>query len=902
MARTKRDENQRDSEQLSPFGEMVEEALRNFRDPLLLGQKSPLASPYLLRSVTGPMNLDDYARGEALCDQLRKAANQIDDPTYGERYRRIILEYYCGEQDFSVDQMKAALILSKVAFHENRRRAIGALERVLLEQLKPALHLERPLRVERTLHGRAELLPPCRAVLQKSGAVIIEGHGGTGKSLFASVLANEWRKSEIFWFTVRPGFNDHLSSLLFALGYFLYRCKESLLWRDMLARTAPAEPEMALDVLRYALNTLKRDGKPPLLCFDDLGLLQADEHGEHAQLLQLLRGLRGLAPTLLIGHQPALEGDHVCMLDDLNLPDTARMLQEAKISDLDIQDIGRIQQYTRGNPQLLDLLTILLREGKAVDEVLQQLPEFASVEQLLLQAYQSLDEPQRSVCQTLSVYRSVAPGDIWSGEPKMRTALAALTQRGLVQQDENGGVFLLGAYRGALYRTLPPAQQRELHMNAAKVRAARAAYAAAAYHLACAEQPAEALTLWRKYHDAEISQGQAGTAVEIFRRIVASEHAIPAMKQEASLRLAELQRLLGEPDKALGSLKSIVWNTPIFKVEAHTLEGMAASDLSEFDKAEAAYAQALAAAEAMVGAQLAVVHKGLGWMRMRNNELDAALAEGLIAKYEVENFLGYVFELRCEYVRSEQHYLAALKLAREQQHKDGVAKTCLNLAGLYGRQGKFVQAKRYLLETDGCLREMGLAADVYAAKITRAFTLNLAEEYTEALEVLQETIDYFRPPERRRRAGRPQLTPWQDALLQQNLAEAHLGLGQLDAAEQCVSRIILVLKERDVAADSYRTWGEIELERGNLAAAEAHLRNALALVIDKDVYLEAYARRALACVLYKTGRDTEGLEESKAAIRLFQALKLPFEVERTRRRLGKYSVAEGAKTSVVQTS
>ena len=137
-----------------------------------------------------------------------------------------------------------------------------------------------------------------------------------------------------------------------------------------------------------------------------------------------------------------------------------------------------------------------------------------------------------------------------------------------------------------------------------------------------------------------------------------------------------------------------------------------------------------------------------------------------------------------------------------------------------------------------------------------------------------------------------ELPPWQHALIEQAWAEAYLGLGELDLAEQAVAKAVAA-EELDILADSYRTLGEVQRERGNLADAENSIRLALQTIQEAypsgDLYLEAYARRALGDVLVAQGREGEAEKESSAAVSLFHALNLSFEASRTEKRGGCWS-------------
>ena len=296
-------------------------------------------------------------------------------------------------------------------------------------------------------------------------------------------------------------------------------------------------------------------------------------------------------------------------------------------------DLKRLHDYTQGNPRLLELFLILLEDNAQLSQILAQEPDVASLASLLGRALQRLSEQERSVAIDLAVYRTAAPRDIWR-QGQTFGALLALAERGLVQSDGFGGVFLVPAYRDVMYRDLPPEGSGcSSHGKAAVERLVRGAYTAAAYHFVWAGEAARAVEVWRENKQTEISQGQAAAALQVLHSLLDMPMALPTvLREEVSTHCGELERLLGDPARALDDLRSIMWKTPILEVEGRILAGMAANDLSDFEYAQWSYRRALALAEKVVEARTAAADKGLGWAHMRVRELDAALREGQIAK------------------------------------------------------------------------------------------------------------------------------------------------------------------------------------------------------------------------------------------------------------------------------
>jgi tetratricopeptide (TPR) repeat protein len=857
---------------LSPFAVSLEDALKHYHDARWLGEHSPLASPYLLHEYLPAERIDAEQRGVVLQNVLRTALVQIGEGRFRTRYQQLIEHYYFRDQ--SVQQMLDLLGLEQVAFHESRRQAIIALAAVLVHQLNPALRLETPVVVKSTLYGRQFWLARCWEALAEGQTVLITGSGGVGKTTLASRLARQWVRGAVFWFTIRRGFNDQLSSLLFDLGYFLLGAGQATLWQQLVAQTAALPPEQALDMVRFALEQLRQQGRTPLLCFDEVDLLRPAEDGAHSQLLTFINDLRGLAPLLISGQQPLLDGDLACRLEGLPSGEVAQMLRADNIN-LSPDDLQRLHHYIEGNPRLLELFIVLHQVDEEIPKLLAALTDTPSLEYLFNRILLRLAETEQVILTELAVYRNPAPIDIWQ-PANSASALNLLIERRLVLRDGRGGVSLLSAYRDLIYRALMPGERAALHGLAAKQRARRGAYTAAAFHQIWAGEAERAILEWKTlYGQQEIDQGQAGAALRLFRGLRQMPAPLRTEAQEMLLLIcAELERLQGDLNQASADLRSMLRKTAVLAVEADTLEATIANDLSEFTHAIELYKRALATAERIVGARLVYIHKGLGWSHLRERELEAAWRQAHLARYEAENFMASVLELHCAYAEAEQHYQSALQMAHELNHQGGIARTCNDLALLLARQGRYKQAQAYSSQAEEAFQQIGAIADVANAKINMALIANLAGEHQTAVEILQEAQTQYT------KAGL-KIPPWSDALVHQGLAEAYLGLDDLAKATAAVEYTI-GCEEGDILGDAFRTLGEILLKQGRLEQAEAWIRRSLDhLTQQPDPYLEGYAWRALAQVYVAQGDFAAAQTARQQAISRFEQIKLANEVDKT---------------------
>lgn len=340
------------SQELSPFAKTVEAALEDFGDAAKLGSESPLAAPYLLYQQLEPHELSAEARGKKLRMLLRKAVDAIEGK-YQTRYQTILREYYFQGQS---EQYICQLIeKGRGIFYKSRKAAIEQVAAIVSEQLQPALQREAPPRMSGVLTGRRNELHICQQALNAGKTIAITGNSGVGKTTLATHLAAQWQKDHLFWYTMRPGFNDQISSILFALGYFFKTLGEPILWQQALAQSTTVTPERMTEIVRHLLQQLHQQKIIPLFCFDEIDLLQPAQQAEHGQIIAFLESLRHEMPMMLIGQQSTLTVDLFCPLHELTLSEVSQMLENAQIR-LKPDQIQLIHTYTTGNPRLLDEL------------------------------------------------------------------------------------------------------------------------------------------------------------------------------------------------------------------------------------------------------------------------------------------------------------------------------------------------------------------------------------------------------------------------------------------------------------------------------------------------------------------------------------------------------------------
>jgi tetratricopeptide (TPR) repeat protein len=866
---------------LSPFEQEVEAVLNHYHEPLLLGECSVLTAPYLLHERLVVSHSDDpRERGHVLCNLIKTLVdeNKLEDPHQPPRYQRIFQEHYFVKKPhrLSVEKLSKKMGLSPNPFNQSRSAAVRSLAKSLILQFQPALRLESPPQMARQLFGREDDLKKIESSLREGRSVMVTGNGGVGKTALASRVAGDWDRGRVFWHSFRIGFNDQFTSLVFALGYFFHLCGESTLWREALAQTGETHFEKTMQIARSALTQILKQ-ETPLLCFDEVDILNSEQTASHHEVLQLIDILHTLTPTLIIGQHSELNIHETRPLVELTTRDANSLLAEADIH-LKPEEQQRLHGFTHGNPRLLELFIAMRADGASFDEIFSDAAETPTMEYLLRRTLQRMNPTERELMRALSVFRTWAPQDHWQNSDSTH-ALKNLLSRRLVLGDGHGGVEMLPAYRLAIEKILKEPEglkeRRSLHRMAADVWQTHGNFTEVVFHLIQADERDEAISIWNENRQSEINQGRAAAALHLLDMLhAACDGLSPNERDTLQICRAELQHAQGMSRQALEGLRSMIWHTPLKEIEARHLEGFIANDLSNFAAAKKAFRQGISLFELM-GVYIAKLRKGLSFTYHREDDLAMAMREADLAQYEVDNIRGVIFEFLCNYTLSEQHYRAALGWAERRDHEDGIAKTCLNLSALFARLGRSSEAKQYLelsRESAAKVDRVMLLADV---EQNAAFVYNLIGEHDNAIAALYKAREIFA-------RFTSQIPADSDASIHQNFAEAYLVLGKWDEAEINARQAIEIANY--VEADATRTLGEIFLARGDLIQAEAFISRATELTIqdDKtDPYLAGFAYRVLAKLRRAQG-DHEGEQQARQiAIQFFTDINLQNEVDRT---------------------
>ena len=790
-----------------------------------LGAQSPLAAPYFLGDAMRGQSDTAAGRGTALRGLLRTAATELSTD-----HKRLIDATFL-ERDPRLNNVGVfrSLSMSEATYYRHRANAIATLAHTLNRQTVPPVRSERPR--ARAIIDRVAQYERCMSALQNRHSIALTGISGVGKTALAAKIADTWAPNEAFWFTVRPGLNDQLSSLVFALAHFLRDAGASSLWRQLVADRGRLNLAQTMGMLRHDLSQLPQ---PALLCIDESDQLRMESR-DGAQILHMLDEVRELAPVVFIGQHPVIETHETFTLLGLTSDDIAEWFSREGVA-VSSDDCARVRRATRGNPALIRLLIALQRDGVALNNALTALAAGPSTAILLNQLWHRLSETPRKLLCSLSVFDGASPIDAWANQP---AALDGLLAYGLALDDGRGGISVPEIARSFALQRVSAETLALLHLDAAIVRESRGEFTAAARHYLEAGQPSLAIWTWYNRSELETERGHAPVARELFRRLRADE--LPDADDARALALLRAEQFLltGAADEAVTELNAATWP------RAHTASARAAELLGDAfqqqgmsEQALAQYREAFKLASDSQLRQIERVHTKAGYTYLyRLRDLDLAQREAGMALCQAHNFAGLAAEEAGEYAAAHAHYEAALTAADSMPNRDAVrAITHSHLGHLFMRQGDAEAAIRNLEISLRQARRAGESLNAVYDQMNLANACNVAGRHAEALIQASEALEI----------ARMMSNSFLIAAVSAAAAEAHFGLNQLDEAERLAQ---LSIREEDEVHRAYglTVIGQVQGRRGQIDAAQRTLDAAIASAREsRDRYAEAYAWRALS--------------------------------------------------------
>jgi tetratricopeptide (TPR) repeat protein len=892
------------------FFDQLRLALNNFHDPHWLGGQSPLAAPYFLGAAltSGEDGHTVEGRGRALQQAIQTAADSLwngplpasreeletavqtarqEEGNSSNRYYFLLLElrylrrYFRSRANPPADSEQAIrdyLGVGRGPYFNHIKAARGALGESLINLLQPTFRLEQPPRFDGQLIGRETLIAQCLTDLHAQRTVAITGMGGAGKTALATAIAAKWPQQPVFWFTFWPALNDHLSNLLFSLGYFLHQLGVSGLWLQLVADNGQLDnPHLALEQARGALHAL--DPKP-LLCLDEIDRLIVDPEKVtpvQQQLLSFLESLRGMAPVLLVGQQVNILADVYHTLEGLTPTQTQVLLSQNEVLYTEA-DLVRLHTYTGGNARMVWLCTALCRDGRSLTDVLDSLPETAVFQVLFARFWGALTPEERHFLQQIAVFRSPAPADAF---PQAAAVMDNLSARHILQRDGQGAIALLPVIRDLVYddhRRLSAEAREQAHLAAAGIRAERGEYTAAAYHFFNGGEMDAAVQVWYPHRQREIRRGQSAAALAIFELL--SQRRLPEAEAQAlALIKAELYQLVGQTEQGLAELTAVDWQYDSeTAVQAYLLQGTFLNSLgyphNALEKLEDGQAAIARLLQQLVRfrQQRAVIH-------IQQWQMPDAIQEARLAQYTTEHLQGQIHEQQGNYDEAYLAYQRALLLARSIAYEVGIAQTNRDLANLLIHQSRLDEAQQYLQAALDYYDSIGDRLSWEKARSTLLGIHFQAGEFEQVIAIGERSLPFFEQAQ----------IPYYAGVISSNMAESYYEIGDLAQAEFYAQKT-LSLEETHPYPYALYTLGLVRRAQKDYAAAEQFLRQSQeAAASNADGFMEAYALRLLGEVMVEQGEGDTAVQTLHQALDQFKRLNIHSEIDKIQNLLAKIS-------------
>lgn len=898
------------------FTEHLKLALEFHKEPSILQSYSPLAQPWFLHQNDSDNQQSEHEFvpdwGEVLADQIWEAAGllwgdevptrheylveQVEhemDQGRGGKYDFFLLELNYFKRIYRPHPRNQSTIyndilyISRATHDRHLRDALDRLSNILLKKLRPSIRLESP-RLPQVIVGRDRLREQCRASLLNKQTVNLVGSGGIGKTTLGALIRERWGGQNTFWYTIQPGFNDSINSLLFALANFLNKQGASALWQQLVADDGKIEDlALAQGLLRADLEDLPA---LPLLCFDEVGMLHQgypeQANPAHQQILTLLQDLPGRVPLLLIGHRVMIEGDvtHTpALLTYDEMGDWLTQIQCPYGPD----DLDMLAQYTAGNPRLMNLCVALFMSSDPVvtaslGMAIASLPTAPGIAPVWDRLRARLSQIENQLLHAITVFRTPAPKDAWvkyeddeEDAPDLAKILGVMLERQILQEDGSGGVFLLPSLRDIVYAEMSIEQREQFHMNAAGIYAMRGEYTEAAWHLMKADRPELAVELWYPERENEIQRGNAAVALKIFEQVSINRLSPKLQKQVAILR-AELNLYNASNERAIETLEQIDWDAddPL-SVEAFQQWGRILESMGNQEDARNKFAQGIELLSWILEKN-SQLHVGRGYLFNQERMMRQAQLEANLAIYHAEMLQGSIQDKLSNYESAVHHFNNALQIAFNNDDLLIIARAEYSLGITFSRQESYIQAEEMFLSAINRFKLIGNKVQEMRVRTNLAAMLMNSGRNLEGAEEAQVSLKFFQ------QAG----ADYWVSLTAHNISEAYLEEKKLSEAEK-FARIVVELEEPSWYGYGIFTIGEINRRKENFDLAIDAFKMSLSQAKrTEDKYLVAYCYQALGESQINLKNFTKALSVLVEAEKLFLEMDIPSELEKTQRLIG----------------
>ncbi|MEM7125683.1 MAG: hypothetical protein AAF702_05115 [Chloroflexota bacterium] len=872
---------------------LIKETLQHFHEPQWLGENSFWAAPYLLgqwlqNSPNDPQD-DVSQRGQILQMLIKKAINAITelDDKRPLPWAHILELRYLSKEKLKISDIHERLHTSNAAEGRQHPKALDQMVVELFKLIKPSLRLEAPSNFT-SLVGRQIELEQCQNELAQGRSPSLHGPSGIGKTSLGVKLAHQFAPAQFFWFTIRPGLNDHISSVVFALAYFLHQQGFRSSWMQLMADQSIVH-EHTISLLRYDLEQLSSNQM--LLCFDEIDLLRPSEVQAHTELVPFLASLKKIVPILFIGQKPFLESDASVPLQGLDFDAVQKMLLDGAIR-LSHEQLLELHRHTQGNPRLLELYQArfhaLKRSGDLVDAAM-DLSDEPSVELLLRRIWHHLNKEEMHLLELAAVFQSPMPIEAWSST-NYQQAFRVLIDWRLLQSSGQGSATMLPILQETILRLLDADEKRALDLEAAEVFARYQQFTMAGHHYMAAGIPSLTIHFLQDHLMMELDQGQAFAAEQILKAITSQQ--LESAKEKETLRIlrAKVHHALGEHDRALEDIQKSVWQVPFLKVQADHLKGDIFELRGESTRALDAYRTATETVEEWF-AESSSLHRAVGYLYINEREFPLAELEVWRIRHDASNLEGSIRLSKGEVEQAESAYLDAIEYAERAEYQYGQANVSMNLGSIYGWRRDIKQAEKYLEKAIRFFETTGRTNKLAEALYNLAFARRLGSQFRDAIEPAQRSLELF--TKIGRSLGR--------TYSMQILAEVYTGLDDFENAEHFAHQVI---QDENINAypDGLYVLGEIRLKQGNLEEAERLIRESHQIAEQNDdAILIGYTLRSLGKTLIAKREQEIGMEALTESIRIFREATMAAEAESTEQILEASMQTDGCVEEIAHT-
>lgn len=206
------------------------------------------------------------------------------------------------------------------------------------------------------------------------------------------------------------------------------------------------------------------------------------------------------------------------------------------------------------------------------------------------------------------------------------------------------------------------------------------------------------------------------------------------------------------------------------------------------------------------------------------------------------------------YATALKNHLTALSLNEKLGRKPEIETTLLNISNIYFRLGVHEKAKEYAARAMVLAKVSGSQWSAVSVQTTYAMIYNEEKKYDSAMAYLVQAMNLAKPIN----------SPYLNNLLNGNMAECYLNMGNIEQAEKLFSESLHEsgrLNDQMGLALAKGGLGQIMVRKGQLQQGISYLEDALDVLQDNDMHEQAmHLADTLARTLEKTGHYKEALK------------------------------------------